>query len=70
MSHLTYTVRIPPEREAETDQAIQKHLKDFPDQGVDDAIDHLFAIGVIYRNSALFNPTASFDAEKWKDENL
>lgn len=64
MSHLTYTVRIPSEREAETDHAIQKHLIDYPDDGVDDAIDHIFAIGVIYRNSLRHSFNCADNAEE------
>ena len=78
MSDLTYTVRIPPTREDETDQAIQMFLNKYPQLDIDDALAAIFSIGVDACHGrdpmryAQFNKTvnASFNAEKWKGENL
>lgn len=84
MSHLTYTVRIPPTREEETDQAIQMFLNKYPQQmdildilvAYNDALAAIFSIGVDACHGrdpmryAQFNKTVNASADKWKDENL
>lgn len=53
MSHLTYTVRIPPERENAAEQAILAHMLAYPQDTVDDAIDKIFAVGAILHYASI-----------------
>lgn len=42
----TYSVNIQPDRTTVSDEAIAKYLNDHPGADVEDALDHIFQLGV------------------------